>query len=364
MDGLQLRDRAMATAILNRLGKMDLNLKIMHVCGTHQDTLERYGLTTLLGGCGVVVRQGPGCPVCVTTDREYEMAKTIAKRGVTVATFGDVARVPTMQGSLLDLRGEGYDVRIVYGVSEALELVGRRGSDVVFLAVGFETTAPGTATALLKKPPQGFSVLSCHRYVPPVLDALLGMGENRIDGLILPGHVSTVIGVHPYEKLAEKYKLPQVVAGFEPLDVLMAVYMIAQQVKNREAKVENEYRRAVRQEGNVRALRVLNEVFEPRDLVWRGFDAIPNSGMAIKEEFCGWDAEKVFEDDVAKVQPREEPLGCHCGAILRALMEPCECPLFGRICTPDRPVGPCMVSMEGACNIEYKHRSHRRNSSS
>jgi len=350
----------MATAILNRLKKMNLNLRIMHVCGTHQDTLERYGLAVPLKDCGIVVHQGPGCPVCVTTDREYEMAKTLAKKGITIATFGDAARVPVRQKSLLDLRGEGCDIRIVYGVSDALELARERDRQMVFLGVGFETTAPGTATCLLNGPPSGFSVLSCHRYVPPVLDALLGIGEFLIDGLILPGHVSTIIGVHPYEALAEKHKLPQVVAGFEPLDLLMAVYMIAQQVKNGDARVENEYGRAVRYEGNIRALKILDEVFEPRGVAWRGFPSIPNSGMAIKKRFSSWDAERIFEDDLAKLPDLREPLDCHCGEILRALLEPHECPLFAKVCTPTTPVGPCMVSMEGACNIEYKHSAYQR----
>ena len=346
----------MASVIQRRLKDMMLNIQVMHVCGTHQDTLERYGLNPLLKDSGIIVRQGPGCPVCVTTSHEYEMAMTLARGGKTLVTFGDAARVPGRRGSLLDLRGEGCDIRVVYGVEDAIEIARTTESEVVFFAVGFETTAPGTAMSLLKEPPSNFSVLSCHRYIPPVLDSLLGMGEFKPDGLIQPGHVSAIIGLQPYEALAKKYRLPQVIAGFEPLDLLMAIYMIAKQVSKGEARVENEYTRVVHPEGNTKALKALDDVFVPRDLAWRGFATIPNSGMGLLPRFSDWDAERIYQDELSNVPSDDEKRGCRCGDILRGVIESHECPLFGKICTPANPVGPCMVSIEGSCGIEYRHR--------
>lgn len=336
---------------------MDLQLQLMHVCGTHQDTLTHYGLDSLLKTCGVRVRQGPGCPVCVTTAREFEEAATLARTGKTIATFGDVSKVPGRRGSLLDLRGEGHDIRIVYGIGDAVALARKEDKDVVFMAAGFETTAPTTAVMMLEGLPENFFVLSCHRYMPPALNALLAMGETRLEGIIEPGHVSAIIGLKPYERLSETYGIPQVVAGFEPLDLLMAVYMLAQQVQRGEAKVENEYSRVVRYEGNLRALDAINRVFEASDVEWRGFPVIPRSGMTIKRQFEAWDARKVWEDDLRNVSDfLEETRGCRCGEVLRGLIESGECPLFGKACTPTHPVGPCMVSVEGSCNIEYKYK--------
>lgn len=351
------RDSKVAGEIVERLKAMNLRIQLMHVCGTHQDTLIRYGLDSLLKTCGVRVRQGPGCPVCVTPAREFEEAIALARKGKTIMTFGDVSRVPGKQGSLLDLRGEGLDVRVVYGIGDAVKLARQLDGDGVFMAVGFETTAPATAATVLEGLPENFSILSCHRYVPPALHALLEMGECRLDGLIEPGHVSTIIGLKPYESLSEKYGIPQVVAGFEPLDMLMAVYMLARQIKRGEASVENEYSRVVRYEGNVRALEVMNQVFEAFDVDWRGFPLLPGSGMRIRREFESWDARKVWEDDFRGLEGFvEEVGGCRCGEVLRGLIESWECPLFGTACTPTHPIGPCMVSVEGSCNIDYKYK--------
>jgi hydrogenase expression/formation protein HypD len=336
---------------------MDLQLQFMHVCGTHQDTLTRYGLDFLLETCGVRVRQGPGCPVCVTTAREFEEAAVLARTGKTITTFGDVSKVPGRRGSLLDLRGKGYDVRVVYGIGDAVALAQEEDKDVVFVAAGFETTAPTTAAMILEGLPENFSVLSCHRYIPPALNALLAMGETRLDGIIEPGHVSAIIGLKPYERLSEAYGIPQIVAGFEPLDLLMAVYMLAQQIQHGEAKVENEYSRVVRCEGNLRALDAMSRVFDAFDVEWRGFPVIPRSGMRIKRRFEAWDARKVWEDDIQTVSGfLEETRGCRCGEVLRGVIESWECPLFGRACMPTHPIGPCMVSVEGSCNIEYKYK--------
>ncbi|RLI05761.1 hydrogenase formation protein HypD [Candidatus Bathyarchaeota archaeon] len=353
----RFRDRILAEKIIKKLKDMKLNIRIMHVCGTHQDTIVRYGLDELLRQCGVEVRQGPGCPVCITTAKEFCEAITLARNGKVVVTYGDVAKAPSKIGSLLDQRAEGCDVRIVYSVEDAVRIAKETSYDVVFMAVGFETTAPSTAEVLLEEPPENFFVLSCHRYIPPALHALLKMGELKLDGLIEPGHVSTIIGVKPYEEISRIYGIPQVIAGFEPLDLLMAVYMLAHQIKHGEVKVENEYTRSVKYEGNLKALKILEEVFEPFDAAWRGFPVISKSGMKIRKKFEEHDARKSFQDILEKMDEKffEEPEGCRCGEILRGLVNPEDCPLFGNVCTPNRPVGPCMVSVEGACNIQFKY---------
>ncbi|MEM2094282.1 MAG: hydrogenase formation protein HypD [Candidatus Bathyarchaeia archaeon] len=357
----RLRNRTVAEKIVAALKEMNLNVRFMHVCGTHQDTLTRYGLDTLFKECGVTVRQGPGCPVCVTTMKEYEEAAVLARKGLTIATFGDASRVPGRRGSLLDLRAEGYDVRVVYSIEDAIGIAEKTKKKVVFFGIGFETTAPSTAISVLRGLPENFSILSCHRRIPPVLDMLLQTGELKLDGIIEPGHVSTIIGVRPYEELSRRYRMPQVIAGFEPLDMLMAVYMLSLQIKRGEAKVENEYSRVVRYEGNVKALKALEEVFEPFDIGWRGFQTIPSSGMKIKGKYDRFDARKVYEDELKDLEFEvfEEPQGCMCGEVLRGLVDSRDCPLFGKICTPTHPVGPCMVSVEGSCNIEFKYSSRK-----
>lgn len=353
------RDKVFADKIVERLKGLNLNIRVMHVCGTHQDTIVRYGLNTLLTECGVEVRQGPGCPVCVTTVKEYEEAITLAVRGKTIASFGDVVRVPGLRKSLLDLRAEGCDVRVVYSVEDAVALAQKTSGDVVFMAVGFETTAPSTAVTVLKGLPENLTVLCCHRYIPPALYMLLNMGELKLHGLIEPGHVSTVIGLKQYEGISLKYRIPQVVAGFEPLDVLMAVYMLARQVVRGEARVENEYSRGVQYEGNPKAVEVMNTVFEPVDMAWRGFPVIPASGMRLRKEFEEHDAEKVFADELKNLDAVsfEGSRGCRCDEILRGVKDPWDCQLFGKSCTPEHPIGPCMVSIEGACQIEYRYSS-------
>jgi len=354
---LSFRDRNVAQQIVQRIKKFNLEIQLMHVCGTHQDTIVKYGLDSLLKECGVTVRQGPGCPVCVTTQKDIEEGIRLAETGKIVATYGDMVRVPGTSRSLADIRASGGNVRIVYSIQDAVSIAREAKNEVVFVAVGFETTAPSTAVTLLGDLPPNFSILNCHRYVPPALHALLKLGEVKIQGFIEPGHVSTIIGLKPYEELSLEFNLPQVVSGFEPLDVLMSVYMLARQIKNGEAKVENEYNRVVKYEGNPRALKVLGEVFEHSDLKWRGFPIIPGSGMKLRDKFEQYDARKVYEDELRDVSQREfeEPKGCRCSEVLRGLIDANDCVLFGKSCTPQHPVGPCMVSTEGTCNILYKY---------
>jgi len=353
----RFRDKEMADKIVQKLREMDLQITLMHVCGTHQDTLVRHGLQPLLEDVGVDIRQGPGCPVCVTTAKEIEESIALAKAGKTITVFGDMIKVPGVEESLSDAKTEGHDVRIVYGVNDAVDLAGKVSNEVVFIGVGFETTTPSIAVAVSRRPPKNFSLLSCHRVIPPALKAIVEMGEVRLDGLIEPGHVSTIIGSRPYEFLSEEHGIPQVIAGFEPLDLLMSVYMLAKQKEEGDARVDIEYSRVVKPEGNPAAIKVMHEGFEPADVKWRGFPTIPASGLVLSDEYQEYDARQRFEDDLAELKGKEfkEPKGCRCGEVLRGIIRSEECPLFAKTCTPTNPIGPCMVSAEGSCNILYKY---------
>jgi hydrogenase expression/formation protein HypD len=353
----EFRDKEMANEIISKLKSYNLNITLMHVCGTHQDTLVRHGLQTMLKGSGVDIRQGPGCPVCVTTPNEIEEAIALARAGKTITVFGDMMKVPGIEGSLSDFKTKGFDIQIVYSISDAVKYAENTGKDTVFMAIGFETTIPSTASTILTKPPENFSILCLHRTVPNALKAIIEMGEVKLHGLIEPGHVSTIIGLKPYQFISKDYKMPQVVAGFEPLDLLMGVFMLAKQVKENRAEVENEYKRVVHFEGNQKAISMIHEVFQDCDVAWRGFPVIPDSGLKLKSEFENYDARLLFGaelEEVSKIEYKEPP-GCRCGEVLRGIIESTECPLFGTGCTPDNPIGPCMVSAEGSCNILYKY---------
>ena len=354
----RLRDRETSRKVMDKLEAMKLDLTLMHVCGTHQDTLMRFGLDSEFKRVGVDIRQGPGCPVCVTPPKEVEEVLALARAGLTIAAFGDVMKVPGENGSLNDVKAEGADVHIVFGVDDAVALARKTGKEVVFMGIGFETTAPTTASAIMSDPPPNFSVLSCHRTVPPALAAIAGMGEVRLQGMIQPGHVSVIIGTEPYEFLSKQYHVPQVVAGFEPLDLMMAVFMLARQVQEGRAEVENEYSRVVHREGNPDALKAMTDVFEPSDVLWRGFPVIPGSGLAIRRRFERHDARRRFEDVLRPVEQKEygEVEGCRCGEMLRGILTSEECPLFATACTPATPMGPCMVSREGSCYIAHRYR--------
>jgi len=351
------RDKKVSEKIVSKLREMNLNIRLMHVCGTHQDTLVRFGLDELLKNTGVEIRQGPGCPVCVTTPKEIEEAMLLARKGKTITVFGDMMKVPGQKHSLSDTKTMGHDVKIVYSVDDALKIAGKTKKDVVFMAIGFETTAPSTASVILSNPPENFSILNCHRLIPPALKAIIEMGEVKLHGLIEPGHVSTVIGAKPYEFLSKDYGVPQVIAGFEPLDLMMGVYMLACQIKNKKAEVEIEYKRSVKYDGNKKAVKMMKDVFESYDIAWRGFPIIKNSGLKLKNTFQSYDARKKFEDELKELNNIEfkEPKGCRCGEMLRGLTNPDDCPLFGKSCTPTTPVGPCMVSREGNCNIVFRY---------
>jgi hydrogenase expression/formation protein HypD len=353
-----LSDKKLGQEIISKIKNEKINAKFMHVCGTHQDTLVKHGLDILLKKCGLIINQGPGCPVCVTTPLEIEKMLLIAQNDAIVTCFGDMMNVPGEEKSLSDMKTEGYDVRTVYSIEDAVNIAYHNPSkNVVFMGIGFETTAPATAKTILNTPPKNFSILCCHRTMPYALKAILDIGEIKLDGLIEPGHVSTIIGIKPYEFISKDYGIPQVIAGFEPIDVLMSCWMLVKQIKLGKIFVENEYKRVVHHEGNIKAQKILNEVFEPCDMKWRGFPVINKSGLKIKKKFDYFDASVKFEDILKDLDSKElhEPEGCLCGELLRGLVRPFDCPLFGQACTPETPVGPCMVSVEGSCNIEYRY---------
>ena len=348
------RDRRIAEKITSKIRATAEGMgpiRLMHVCGTHEDAIAKAGIRSLLPD-NVEIISGPGCPVCVTTAKEIDEAIALAKEGATVASFGDMMKVPGSASCLWDAKAEGADVRIVYSISDAVKLAKEKpGKEVVHIGIGFETTAPSSAAELLSAP-ENFFVLSCHRTIPAAMDFLLSEGDTKIQGFIDPGHVSAIIGVAPYRALSEKYGIPQVVAGFEPVDVLYGVFMLLEMIGQKEHGVRNEYTRVVKEEGNAKAVAILEKVFTPCDVKWRGFPVIPGSGLAIRDEYAGHDARKKFPLDV-KESP--EPRGCICGKILKGIAYPASCPLFGKRCTPESPVGPCMVSGEGSCHIAYKY---------
>ncbi|HJJ47508.1 MAG TPA: hydrogenase formation protein HypD [Methanocorpusculum sp.] len=322
---------------------VDHDIRIMHVCGTHEAAIAKYGIRTVLPKQYKIV-MGPGCPVCITPQGEIDAACELAARGNIVCTYGDLLRVPGTKTSLEHVEG---DVRIVQGIAKAVEIAKENPDrEVTFISVGFETTVPTVAATLLTRPPENFSILVSHRLVPPVMEWLMAQGESQLDGFLLPGHVCAVMGYHEYER----FKVPQVVAGFEPEDILLGLLMLAGQVESGEAKVENAYPRVVTREGNVKAQNLMKEVFRPADVEWRGFPVIPNSGLALRAEFEQYDAQKKFDLVYEKVTKKA---GCICDQVLRGLKDPVDCKLFGKACTPRVPVGPCMVSHEGGCRIWY-----------
>jgi len=336
------------------------NIKIMHLCGTHEDTVTRYNIRSLLPE-NIELLSGPGCPVCITPDIDLqEIFHLIKNAKITLTTFGDMARVPFEKKSLFYYKSKGYDIKIVYSIFDAIELAKRGNKPVVHFAVGFETTMPSTALAILDGV-DNFYVYSSHRFFVPAMEALLRAGEIKIHGFINPGHVSTIVGVKAYEHL-RKYGIPQVIAGFEPYDVILAVYYLIKALKDKEdgnsGALINEYTRAVRYKGNVRAQKVINEVFNREDWEWRGLGVVPNSGGSIKKKYEDFDAKKQFEDTFDDFEPKIDVAkkACRCGEVLRGLITPEKCPLFLKVCTPKDPVGPCMVSFEGMCNIWARYR--------
>ncbi len=329
-------------------------VNLMEVCGTHTVAIFKHGIRQFLPE-KVNLLSGPGCPVCVTPNSDIDEAIALAQDpGVTLITFGDMMKVPGSYSSLHQVRAAGADIRVVYSVLDALRIAeDNPRKSVVFFGVGFETTAPTMAGAILEAERLGIDnlfFLSVHKLIPPAMRALLDSDEVRIDGFICPGHVSTIIGSQPYEFIPREYGIPCVIAGFEPLDILQAIDMLLEQLSTEEPRVDIQYRRAVRKEGNPVALKYLNMVFEVIDACWRGIGIIPESGLKLAQQYKRFDAKYAF-----KIVPRppREAVNCRCGDILRGVSTPPECPLFAKACVPEHPVGPCMVSTEGTCSAWY-----------
>jgi len=300
---------------------------------------------------------GPGCPICVTANADLDKAIALAHApDVIIATFGDMLKVPGSRSSLQQVKADDADVRVVYSAMDALEIAeGNPTGSVVLLGIGFETTAPTIAASVLQAEARGISnyyVLSLHKLCPPVIRAILDSGEVRLDGLICPGHVSAIIGSYPWGFLARDYGIPCVISGFEPLDILQGVDMLVAQIESGRSEVEIAYRRGVRPEGNKEALRLMEQVFEPCPALWRGMGEVPGSGLALRARYKRFNAEVAFDIDPG---PTYEPKGCICGDILRGVKTPLDCQLFGKVCTPEHPVGPCMVSSEGSCSAYYTY---------
>ncbi|MEG2173130.1 MAG: hydrogenase formation protein HypD [Desulfovibrionaceae bacterium] len=354
------KDPQLCHALLERLQRAlegQSPLRFMEVCGTHTVAIFQSGLRDVLPP-EVTHLSGPGCPVCVTHDAEVATFVDLAGRdGVIVATFGDLMRVPGPDGhSLKHAQAAGARVEIVYSPLDILTLATQNPHDtVVFLGVGFETTAPTVAATVLMAREQGIKnacVLSFHKLVPPALRALLSDAACAVDAFLLPGHVSTILGLEPYAFLASEFATPSVVAGFEPVDILSALCLLAEQKRAGRAEVVNAYPRAVHEHGNPKARAVLDEVFTTSDALWRGIGAIPQSGLVFKPAFAHWDAMQRLALSLPEVKPLR---GCKCGDVLKGKLTPPECPLFNTTCTPAKPVGPCMVSTEGSCAAYAKY---------
>ena len=360
------RDRGIAGKLVERIREeakgLDGEIRIMHVCGTHEDTITRSGIRSLLPE-NVRVVSGPGCPVCITPVEDIVTMELIMRKAreegeeMTVTTFGDMYRIPTPMGSFADMKGEGYDVRIVYSIFDTYRIA-KENPDrtVVHFSPGFETTTAPTAGMLNVVASEGlenFKIYSVHRLTPQGVEVLIKQ-KSRIDALIDAGHVSTIIGVKGWEFLSERYGIPQAVAGFEPNDVLLAIILLIRMYKRGEAGVVNEYKRAVRYEGNVRAQELINRYFRVTDAKWRALGVFPKTGLEVREEFKEFEIRNSYHVEAPKNLPDLEK-GCLCGAVLRGLAMPTDCPHFGKTCTPRHPVGPCMVSYEGTCQIFYKY---------
>ena len=324
------------------------NISIMELCGTHSQTVAQNNLKSLLPK-NIKLVSGPGCPICVTDQTEIDLVVELAKNDIPLAIYGDALSLPGSEASLEDLKQQGKHIFTVYSVADALTLQ-KDWPNIVLFGIGFETTAPMTAWAIQ----QGLNIFSSHKYFPPAMSALLASEKINIDGFIDPGHVSAIIGT----QIFQQFKIPQVISGFEALDMLETIDILLKNIKNQNQTVVNQYKRAVNDQGNLKAQKLLKEVFENRDTNWRGLGMIPKSGMKIKAKYQKNDAEYIYRDLIEKFkktyQPR--PSACRCGEILQGLITPGDCPLFKKICTPENPQGACMVSVEGTCRITYENR--------
>ena len=350
IDLSKYRDPKLIKKIVEDLQNWDKPIKIMEVCGSHTMAIGHWGIRKLLPE-NISLISGPGCPVCVTPSSLID--ELINLKDVTIATFGDVIRVPGKDETLEHARARGLDVRIVYSPLEALEMA--KEKETIFVGIGFETTIPGIAQTILMAQQQklhNFSVFPAFKLVPPALEALLSADDIKLDGFLLPGHVSVIIGSESYMLLPEKYNIGGVVTGFEPLDILTAIKIITKQVKHNKPAIVNEYNRVVNIVGNRSAQKVIDTVLKTEDALWRGIGWIPNSGLGIRDEFKEFDASKKYN---ITLKEEEGNTGCRCADVLKGIIIPPECPLFEKTCNPANPIGPCMVSSEGSCAAYYKY---------
>ncbi|NJF25805.1 hydrogenase formation protein HypD [Thermococcus sp. Bubb.Bath] len=360
------RDRAIAQKLVEKIKEeaktLDGEIRIMHVCGSHEDTITRYGIRSLLPK-NVKVVSGPGCPVCITPIEDIIAMQRIMRKAkeegeeIILTTFGDMYKIPTPMGSFADLKSEGFDVRIVYGIYDTYRIAKENpDKTVVHFSPGFETTTAPTAgmlNAVAQEKLENFKIYSVHRLTPQGIEVLIKQ-KSRIDALIDAGHVSTIIGVKGWEFLSERYGTPQVVAGFEPNDVLMAVLLLIRMYKEGDARVVNEYKRSVKYEGNVHAQKLIDKYLKVVDAKWRALGIFPKTGLKVRNEWKEFEIRNFYKVEVPKGLPELEK-GCLCAAVLRGLAMPTDCPHFGKDCTPRHPIGPCMVSYEGSCNVFYRY---------
>ncbi|HEX2311858.1 MAG TPA: hydrogenase formation protein HypD [Vicinamibacterales bacterium] len=336
---------------LDAIGRAPVS--VMHVCGSHEQAIARFGLRSVLPPA-LDVFMGPGCPVCVTDLPEVDEAVALAKQGVRVATYGDMLRVRGSSRSLADARAEGARVEIVYSISQAVELARQTNEDLVFFATGFETTAVATAAVILRDPPPNFTILSAHKYIPPVMEIVAEMPDTRVEGFLAAGHAATITGWGIFEPFVARHGLPVVVAGFEPLDILAGLARLIELVRDREPRVDNMFPRCVTKAGNLRAQEQLWRVFRPAGGNWRGIAHVPNGNLRLRDEWAHVDARRRHRIDVASLWDDAPPAlvqHCICGDIMAGIASPADCRLFGKECVPDAPVGACMVSSEGTCRI-------------
>jgi hydrogenase expression/formation protein HypD len=352
VEKLGLRNPNLAKQVAKKIrevSKKQNEIKICHVCGTHEWTITHYGLRSLLPS-NIEVIAGPGCPVCIIPASEIDETVQLALEGITITGFGDVIRVPGSKMSLLDAKAKGADVRVVYSVNDVIKIAKKEvNKEFVFFSIGFETTAPSTAFEIMNKPPKNLSFLISHRIIPPAMQLLVKMKDLNLNGFIAPGHVSTIIGLKPYAIFPKNFGIPTVVAGFEPLDVLFSIYMIAKQIKEKKPRLENEYVRAVRWNGNVKAQEKLRRVFDIIDGSWRGLGIIPLSKYKLREAYDEYSAHSKY--DITIEHGVDLHPGCKCHLVIIGKIKSTECPLFMKTCTPQNPIGACMVSREGTCRI-------------
>ncbi|MHA1211570.1 MAG: hydrogenase formation protein HypD [Candidatus Heimdallarchaeota archaeon] len=349
------KNKELISNAIKRLNELapDEKIKITHVCGTHEMTASRFGIRSIIPDT-IEIIPGPGCPVCVCPSYEIDYAIELAKQGKIITTFGDMLKVPASKYSLSEIKRDGYDIRIVYSPHDAIEIAKKNPSkEVVFLAIGFETTAPMTGDAIISNPPNNFSILTAHRLTVPAMELLLKSETRKTKGFICPGHVSVIIGTEAYKPFSEKYNMPCVITGFEAVDMIIALIQILNMINDEKPAIINEYSRVVKEEGNLKAQAILNDVFNIVDANWRGIGNVPKSGLSIKQEYEQYDAYKKFDlkiDKTIDIHP-----GCKCHEIMLGNLLPTDCKLFNKSCTPDRPIGPCMVSHEGTCSIFVRY---------